>query len=394
MTLLELTEAGGPVDADLTGEQARALAATGFVEVTPSPSRPGRWRVRSDRSVGAARVAGIEVRIRPKVPVDRLLFLLGYARDPRGWRTEDVSFEQTPDLVPALGQALWRQVDRATRPGVLQGYVTVEPTLPVLRGRLREADQLRRHYGLPHPLEVRHDEYTVDIAENQILATAIARMLRVPGVDSESRRMLHHLAQRLGDVSLLRRGADVPRWHVTRLNAQYHQALRLAEIVLTNGSIEPLVGDVAGAGFIMDMWRVYEDFLSVALSQHIPAVHGGRVQLQRPDHLDVGRRLKFSPDIVWLHGDHVLAVIDAKYKTRTPEDDLYQMLAYCTVYGLRIGHLVYVGQRPPLRHTVRTAGIDIHCHSLDLDQAPSALLAAVAALGDLVVAHARDHVPA
>jgi 5-methylcytosine-specific restriction enzyme subunit McrC len=46
--------------------------------------------------------------------------------------------------------------------------VTAEESSVVLRGRLRESAQLHRHHGLPLPLEIRHDEFTGDIPENQI----------------------------------------------------------------------------------------------------------------------------------------------------------------------------------------------------------------------------------
>lgn len=390
MTALLLAEAGPPVTRALPADQARALAAAPFLDVAPSAAAPGQWQIRARQSVGAARIGGIEVRIRPKVPIARLLFLLGYARDPNGWRAEEVGFDAAADLVPALAQALWRQAERALRPGVLQGYRIMESTSPILRGRLRETDQLRRWHGLPLPMEVRYDEYTVDIAENQILAAAILRMLRVPGVDASSQRKLRHLAARLATVSPLLRGAPLPAWQPNRLNARYHTALRLAEIVLTNGSIENRVGDVRANGFIVDMWRVYEEFLSVALSQSLSAGHGGRIQLQRRDHLDERRTFELRPDLVWHRQNRIEAVIDAKYKAHTPEADLYQMLAYCTVYGLRHGHLVYVqGERVPQRHVIRRAGTVLVSHSLDLDQPPGQLLADVASLAEVIAANAN-----
>jgi 5-methylcytosine-specific restriction enzyme subunit McrC len=74
----------------------------------------------------------------------------------------------------------------------------------------------------------------------------------------------------------------------------------------------------------------------------------------------------------------VAAVVDAKYKAHTPAQDAYQMLAYCTVYGLYHGHLVYVtGDHPPVRHVVRNAGVEIVCHALDLSKPPEALLGQV-----------------
>ena len=100
---------------------------------------------------------------------------------------------EAADLVPAVAQALWRQTERAIHQGLLPGYILVEESSQVLRGRLRESEQLHRHHGLPLPLEIRHDEFTIDIPENRILRTACERMLAVPRVDAESQRMLRRL---------------------------------------------------------------------------------------------------------------------------------------------------------------------------------------------------------
>ncbi|WP_232324025.1 McrC family protein [Catenuloplanes japonicus] len=135
--------------------------------------------------------------MRPKVGIARPLFLLGYARDP-GFRPEDVAAGTEPDLWPALAEALVRQAERALGPGVLQGYVSVDEALPLVRGRIRFADQVARRPGLPLPVEwlrqggmqpsqpvaVSYDEYRAEIAENRILRTALCRMLavlRLPG---------------------------------------------------------------------------------------------------------------------------------------------------------------------------------------------------------------------
>jgi 5-methylcytosine-specific restriction enzyme subunit McrC len=73
-------------------------------------------------------------------------------------------------------------------------------------------------------------------------------------------------------------------------------------------------------------------------------------------------------------------VADAKYKAEKPAGypnaDLYQLLAYCTVLGLKVGHLIYAkGNEDPVRHVVRSAGTEIICHALDLSQPPDTLLA-------------------
>jgi 5-methylcytosine-specific restriction enzyme subunit McrC len=84
-----------------------------------------------------------------------------------------------------------------------------------------------------------------------------------------------------------------------------------------------------------------------------------------------------------------VAVIDAKYKAEKPAGypnaDLYQLLAYCTVLGLRSGHLAYAkGNEKPVRHVVRRSGIEIFSHAIDLDQPPDGLLAGMGDLAELI----------
>ena len=170
------------------------LAASGVVTAVPSPYRSGIWLVGPAGKVGAARVGDIEVRIKPKVAIARLLFLLGYSVHGAAWQPDDGSPRR--GRRPGARRSRRRcggRLERAIHQGLLPGYVVVEESSPVLRGRLLESAQLHRHHGLPLPLEIRHDEFTMDIPENQILRTACERMLLVPRVDAESQRMLRRL---------------------------------------------------------------------------------------------------------------------------------------------------------------------------------------------------------
>ncbi|EOD67654.1 McrC family protein [Amycolatopsis vancoresmycina] len=363
----------------LTAEQGQRLARSGVVLAVPSALVPGRWNISARGKVGVARIGEIDLWIRPKLDIARLLFLVGYAIDPTGWRDDEVGLTTGDGLVPAVANALWRQTERALRQGLLQGYREIEETSYVLRGRLREADQLRRHYGQVIPMELRHDDFTVDIAENQILLAAITRMLRVPRVNGQSRQRLTALRSRLADVTSLVRGAQLPAWRPSRLNARYHTALRLAEIVWQATSPEHAPGAAHATGFLFDLAKVFEDFLTVALAESLLAHAHGRAHLQYSCFLDEGATVGMKPDLVWRVGGAAAAVVDAKYKQEKPggypNADIYQMLAYCTALGLRRGYLVYAqGNGEPARHVVRHAGVEIVSHALDLTLQPDDLL--------------------
>jgi 5-methylcytosine-specific restriction enzyme subunit McrC len=386
---IELNELGSPIELPLTPEQGRSLASSGIVTAAPSPYSPGRWQVGPAGKVGAARIGDLEVHIRPKVAIARLLFLVGYSQHGAAWRPEAVPVAEAADLVAAIAQALWRQTERAIHQGLLPGYVVIEESSQVLRGRLRESEQLHRHHGLPLPLEIRHDEFTVDIPENQILRTACEHMLVVPRVDAESQRMLRRMLRDFADVTPLSRRDPVPAWQPTRLNARYHIALRLAELVLHATSVEHERGGVAVNGFLLDMPNLFEDFVTVALREAIVPMYGGRLDGQDRSHFDEAEQVVLKPDIVWKLRGSAVAVIDAKYKAEKPAGypnaDIYQLLAYSTVLGLNRGHLVYAkGNEHPARHVVRRSSIEILCHAIDLSQDPEELLGQIHDLADLI----------
>ena len=287
-----------------------------------------------------------------------------------------------------------QQADRALRPGLLHGYRTVEEALPVLRGRLRAGDQLTRRFGQMPPLEVVYDDFSVDITENQLLRGAAQRLLRLPGLHPQTRQALHRLVGvRLADVSALVPGQPLPVWRSSRLNARYHVALRLAEVVLAAQSFEQRRGSLRVSGFLFDLARVFEDFVCAALRQAL-VPYGGRVSLQHPTWLDLREQVRMKPDLVWLREGRPAAVVDAKYKAEKPsgfpDADLYQLLAYCTALDLPLGHLVYArGNEAPTAYRVRHVGVMIVCHALDLDVDPAALLLQISQLAQTLTPNAR-----
>jgi 5-methylcytosine-specific restriction enzyme subunit McrC len=201
--------------------------------------------------------------------------------------------------------------------------------------------------------------------------------------------MLRRLLRDFADVRSIRRGDPVPAWQPTRINARYHAALRLAELVLRATSVEHAAGPVAVSGFLLNMPQLFEDFVTVALRDAIEGSHGGSALAQSQHHLDEAGNVLLKPDIVWRVGGKAVAVIDAKYKAERPSGfptaDLYQLLAYCTVLGLRVGHLVYTaGNELPTRYVVRQAGIKIICHALNLSEPENALLMEISHLASAI----------
>lgn len=389
MTSISLTAWSTAETSGLGPAQARALAATGAVTVSPGWSS-GTFTISAGPHVGVVHADGVELRIRPRIDVSRLIFLLGYAQDPRAWRDDPAGLDDQPDLWPAMAQVFLRQADRALERGLLQGYRTEESSQLVMRGRLREADQLRRRAGLVVPLELRFDEYDVDIPENRILRAAAERLLRVPRLPPTAGRRLRHLVGRLADVQRLVPGQPLPITLRSRVNARYQPALALARMVLRSRSVDVLDAGVRATGFLVNMNTVFEDFVTVALTEAL-APYGGRCVAQDTRHqLDEARRIKLRPDLVrYSAAGQPQSVVDAKYKSESPAGypyaDVYQLLAYCTALGVPVGHLVYAeGDPTTFDVQIRHSDVVIRQHALDLTQSVEGLLRQVARLADNV----------
>jgi 5-methylcytosine-specific restriction enzyme subunit McrC len=156
---------------------------------------------------------------------------------------------------------------------------------------------------------------------------------------------------------------------------------------------------VAGAsianGFLFDMNRVYEDWLSQSLISALEAI-GGRARRQQPLAMDDDGRVTMQTDITWWSGTDCLAVVDAKYKRLQSSgprpEDLYQILAYCTALGIRHGHLVYAAGTPVQAIVVRNAGVHIHSHVVPLADPPERILTIVEAIAGKIAAPAGTRV--
>jgi 5-methylcytosine-specific restriction enzyme subunit McrC len=379
VTRYQLTEYERADALDLGREDALALQASPAVRVAPSLTAPGRFDLTAAQYVGVVRTRGCELWIHPKLPIGRLLFLLGYARDPKGWRDDDPTSAEADNLVEALVRAFIRHAERVLARGLLQGYRSTEDAQSTIRGRIREADQLRRRFALPLPVEVRYDDYTTDITENQLLRTAARRLLWVPGVTGDSTRRLRRLLAVTREVSDLPPMGTRPPVTRTRLNQRYFPAVRLAELALRASSPEFTPGTGQGIAFLFDMNKVFEDFITAELSAALQH-HGGQVRPQHPHALDVAGQLTIQPDLTWWSQGRCLAVADIKYKSladhRLPEDDIYQLLAYCTALRLAEGHLIYArGDTQPATYVIGEAATRIVVSTVDLYQPPGQLLA-------------------
>lgn len=380
---ISLTEYSVAPDVPLTSLQLHQLQAmASSVVIQPSAHLDAHYDLAASSSIGLIQLDGLQIAIHPKVPIGRVMFLISYAINHGRWRDEPAMVEQADDLVEALVLGFAYQLRRALARGILQGYREVEESAQTVRGRWRIGEQIRTRYGIAPPVEVAYDDFTEDIEANRLLRAAMHRVLSLPMRDDHLRWGLRSIDSALSSVSVVSYDARrVPVIRYDRRSERYRPAVELARLILQSTSYDTSHGDVAASAFLIDMNRVFEDFVVLALRDALPPSAGRLVQGNRLRglYLDEKQRINLQPDLsLWIDGE-CRFVGDVKYKrlrlTAYPNADLYQLLAYATAVRLDSGLLIYAaGEEEPATHRVSYTGKILETLALNLDCPPKELL--------------------
>ena len=202
---------------------------------------------------------------------------------------------------------------------------------------------MTRLYGLPVPVAVEYDDFTVDIAENQLLLMAAMRL--IDGSKDQRTGSSPTAAAAPHPGGGVGAAAEVPRCRTWRRTPP-QRPIRLCaahspQIVLAAESFEHRLGDLRVTGYMFDMWRVFEDFVTIALREALQSFGGQSVARSRctwtgenestcgPTCCGTATVMGCRP---WLTPS-----TRPKGPKDFPNADIYQMLAYCTVLGLRKG---------------------------------------------------------
>jgi 5-methylcytosine-specific restriction enzyme subunit McrC len=352
----------------LTAGQALALQASGVINVQPAWS-VGRYKLKAGAIIGAVDLGdGLILRVLPKLEVRRVVYLLCHAAGLATWDEHLVDLDDDASVDLALTEAFTTAAERTLRRGPLSSYYTLEDDLAEVRGRV-DANRQRLRYGLPLPIAVTYDEYGLDIPENQLVLGAALQLLRLPSIPGALRRRLRRLVTSLEGVRPARRDQANSPVHFTRLNDTYRPAVALARAALEGTSFDLRAGRRSLTGFTVNMNRLFEQFLSVALADAL-AKHDGRLCVQRADYLDRDSQARIIPDLTWMRNQKPAVVVDAKYKDpsdgKPADDDLYQVVAYCAGLGIHRAFLVHATTAASATLTIESGGIEITVTGLDL----------------------------
>jgi 5-methylcytosine-specific restriction enzyme subunit McrC len=378
----------------LSRDEVRSLRDT-FASIRIEPSTiGGHFDVTPGHDVGACNLPGLSVQVHPKIGIRNLLFLIAYAIDPASWRGVPFDYGEDKYLTEALVPGFTHAVESAIRRGLLEQYVSVEAALPLVRGRIRFSDQLRRRFLRFPPAELRFDEFTADIEENQVLKAALQRAAGLTRRSDWAKRLVRALEPAFSAVTSKSYERQLlPRFQFTRLNEHYRTAIQLALLLLRGYSLEMRTGRITAESLVVNMNEVFENFVVIGLREQLglsasvfPQRGSGRRLF-----LDAEERVRLKPDLSWWERGNCLFVGDVKYKRlQLPgmkHPDIYQALAYAIAADLPVASLVYPSSEVTSGvYSIPTAGRRIEVHTLNVAAEPQQVLEQITSLAQRVKA--------
>ena len=273
MRRIDLQEYGTSEPLRLSVGERDALRATvPSLTIESAPGVAGVYCLKPGSTIGALEIGDLSVAIRPKLDISRVLYLASYALGAFKLREERFDFEGADTPVEALALALASAARRAFARGLLHGYRTEEEALHTVRGRILVAEQIRRRFGVPVPIEVRYDEFTEDILANRLVKAAAGLLGRMRIRSPRARAGLRWIGAMLGNVAPIRFApSGVPAVTFDRLNAHYREVVALARLILRHWAFEADRGGIRAGGFLMNMNTVFQDFVTQALREELRA---------------------------------------------------------------------------------------------------------------------------
>jgi len=306
----------------------------------------GSWTVRVRDAVGVIAIPGLQITVKPKIPLAHLLHMLGQIDVWPRLDEERTEIEQSADLFELTARWFLSAAERLLRLSLIRDYEPEHRELPAVRGRLEPLNTAQLYYSGRLAFDCEYEDFTYNTPLNRVIRAAAHAVVASPLLPKAIRARAMQVAARIEEADDLRPG-DI-RAKVDRRTAHYREPVLLAKTIIQSLGRTPLAGGHIGWTFLIRTPEAVEDALRLFLAEALPDGFVHKIGLQL-----TGTTLTFSPDLVFSAPS---AVGDVKYKLSRGEwtrSDLYQLVAFAT--GFRVHHALLVRFREP---------VELRCHDL------------------------------
>lgn len=330
----------------------------------PNPKTKYQWHLKSKGKVGNIPITPeFHIAIRPKVPINNIFGMLDYAYElninfPKG----EIQCESLEQVYERLAKILARKILERCRKGLYRDYLPKTERLPYIRGRVDLQSALQKPWDVK--LKCHYHEQTGDIEDNQILAWTLFIIGRSglcgESVSSTVRKAFHAL-QGFVTLTSFKPEACIDRTY-HRLNQDYQILHALCRFFLENTGPSHETGDRQMLPFLIDMAKLYEQFVAQWLTANTPK--GFFVNKQHLVTHDQNYCDRIDLLLCDIATSKVQYVLDTKYKApdRVDSSDRHQIVAYANAVKCNNAILIYPQH---LNHSLDIQHGDLRVRSLN-----------------------------
>lgn len=245
------------------------------------------------------------------------------------------------------------------RGGLLRQYRSLADDIRVVRGRIDLSRQFGALANRSDVVACHFDELDVDNRWNRIVKSGVVAALGWTG-DVELRRRGLDLLAGLDEVTTVALDQlALERVTFDRAGERYRRVVEWVRLIAATQSPAISAGDIRSHGLLFDMNQLFERAVARVLSDSIESSGRRSVAAQEQDsHLariagGKTRHFPLRPDLLIRDGERIVAIADTKWKLlRTSANghlvpsnaDMYQMVAYASVFGAEQLALIYPWQ--------------------------------------------------
>ena len=270
-----------------------------------------------------------------------LFYMLSFLKDESCFHYDSdriIEIKEGANFFDILGKMFLNELQVISKRGFYKSYLVKEENLKFFKGKLIINENIKNAISKNTHFYCSYRDLTFNNLENQILLRTITLLIPLIRFNEKTKKELLRYENLLKDtISLVNLvPEDCNKIQYSRLNEYYNTIIQFSKVILQNYFIRSsLKGESRGFNFIVNMNKVYEDFISTIIEEIVVEEEELKefiVERQEIfNSLVKERKIITRPDIILRKKgpkDDYPIIIDTKYKLDRSNADYYQVIAY------------------------------------------------------------------
>lgn len=301
-------------------------------------SKQGKPIVRVGPYAGIIQLTEKRIHFSTKVDM-RLFYMLSFLKNENEFLYDpetSIEIREGINFFDIIGRFFLNYIHDILRKGLLKKYVRKKENLRFIKGKIMIKEQIKQNLVDKSRFFCEYEDLTFNNLENRIVLSALHSIISLIRFNKRIRNELRRYEIILKEfISLIRiNPADCNLVKFNRVNQHYERIMKLSRLILEERFIRSIhKGDSRGFNFVVNMNKVYEDFMTEIVEEIIdqdPQFKDFEIEKQpRFSDLVKERTIITKPDIVIRRGKKMYPfIVDTKYKREDSNADYYQVIAY------------------------------------------------------------------